>query len=118
MRKPYAKLLYRDMSNPIRLGIMPPLTGVVEMYGTEIVQAARIACAEINEAGGVLGRWLELVIEDDGSLPATAVPAARRLIDEHHCVAIIGNLLSNSRIAVANQVAATRHIPYLKFFLL
>ncbi len=85
------------------------------MYGAEIVHAARIACAEINENGGVLGCWLELVIEDDGSLPATAVPAAQRLVDQHQCVAIIGNLLSNSRIAVANQVAEPRHIPYLNF---
>ncbi|MBI3230875.1 MAG: EAL domain-containing protein [Burkholderiales bacterium] len=103
------------MPNPIHLGILPPLSGVVNMYGTELVNAARIACAEINENGGVLGRWLELVIEDDGSLPATAVAAAQRLIDQHQCVAIIGNLLSNSRIAVANQVAEPRRIPYLNF---
>jgi diguanylate cyclase (GGDEF)-like protein/PAS domain S-box-containing protein len=103
------------MPDSIRLGLMPPLTGLVEMYGPEIVWAARIACDEINECGGVLGRRLELVIEDDGSLPPTAVPAAKRLIDDHGCVAIIGNLLSNSRIAVAAQVAEPRRIPYLNF---
>ncbi|MDP1734848.1 MAG: EAL domain-containing protein [Sulfuritalea sp.] len=103
------------MSNSIRLGLMPPLTGLVEIYGPEIVRAARIACDEINERGGVLGRRLELIIEDDGSLPTTAVPAAERLIDEHGCVAIIGNLLSNSRIAVAAQVAEPKRIPYLNF---
>jgi diguanylate cyclase (GGDEF)-like protein/PAS domain S-box-containing protein len=94
---------------------MPPLTGMVEIYGPEIIHAARIACDEINARGGVLGRPLELVVEDDGSLPDTAVPAARRLVEQHHCVAIIGNLLSNSRIAVADQVAEPRHIPYLNF---
>ena len=99
----------------VRLGLMPPLTGLVEIYGPEIVWAARIACDEINERGGVLGRPLELVIEDDGSLPDTAVPAADRLIDAHGCVAIIGNLLSNSRIAVAAQVAEPKRIPLLNF---
>jgi len=103
------------MTESIRLGLMPPLTGLVEIYGPEIVWAARIACDEINERGGVLGRPLELVIEDDGSLPATAVPAAKRLIDEHGCVALIGNLLSNSRIAVAAQVAEPKRIPLLNF---
>ncbi|MFZ4535614.1 ABC transporter substrate-binding protein [Propionivibrio sp.] len=103
------------MINSIRLGLLPPLTGLVEMYGPEIVCAARIACDEINERGGILGRPLELIIEDDGSLPLTAVPAALRLVDEHHCVAIIGNLLSNSRIAVAAQVAEPKRIPYLNF---
>ncbi|WP_306607182.1 EAL domain-containing protein [Azonexus sp.] len=103
------------MTNSIRLGLLPPLTGLVEMYGPEIVRAARIACDEINEHGGVLGRPLELVIADDGSLPDSAVPAAQGLIDEHACVAIIGNLLSNSRIAVVAQVAEPRRIPLLNF---
>jgi len=94
---------------------MPPLTGLVEMYGQEIIWAATIACAEINESGGVLGRPLQLMVEDDGSLPQTAVPAARRLIQEHGCSAIIGNLLSNARIDVAAKVAAPLGIPYLNF---
>lgn len=103
------------MTNSIRLGLLPPLTGLVEMYGPEIVRAARIACDEINAQGGVLGRPLELIIEDDGSLPDTAVPAAQRLIDVHGCAAIIGNLLSNSRIAVVAQVAEPKRIPLLNF---
>ena len=77
--------------------------------------AGRIACDEINETGGVFGRPLELIIEDDQSLPPSAVEAAEKLLDLHKCVAIIGNLLSNSRIAVAYQVAEPRKIPYLNF---
>lgn len=103
------------MAAPIRLGLMPPLTGLVGLYGQEIVNAARIACAEINRQGGVLGQPLELVVEDDGSLPDTAVPAAEKLVAEHGCVALIGNLLSNSRIAVATQVAEPRQVPLLNF---
>ena len=78
----------------VKLGLMPPLTGLVGIYGTEISHAGQIACQEINENGGVLGRPLELIIEDDGSLPESAVTAAEKLIDQHHCAAIIGNLLS------------------------
>lgn len=104
-----------NIATPIRLGLMPPLTGLVEIYGAEISRAAQIACDEINERGGVLGRPLQLIIEDDGSLPDTAVPAAMRLIEQHHCVAIIGNLLSNSRIAVASRVAEPKRIPFLNF---
>ena len=102
-------------AKPIRLGLMSPLTGLVSIYGQEIAWAGRIACDEVNAAGGVLGRKLELVVEDDGSLPETAVPAAERLLDEHGCTALIGNLLSNSRIAVAGQVAEVRQVPYLNF---
>lgn len=82
------------------------------MYGPEIIWAARIACDEVNEQGGVLGRQLELIIEDDGSLPQTAVPAARKLVDVHQCIAIIGNLLSNSRISVLEQVAEPKRYSF------
>lgn len=100
---------------PIRLGLMPPLPGMVALYGPEIECAARIACQEINARGGVLGRSLELIVEYDGSLPETVVPAAKRMFNEHHCASIIGNLLSNSRIAVAAQIFEPARIPYLKF---
>lgn len=99
----------------IKLGLMPPLSGIVGIYGPEIARAGQIACDEINENGGVLGRRLELIIEDDGSLPESAVIAAEKLVEEHQCSAIIGNLLSNSRIAVAYRVAETRKIPLLNF---
>ena len=100
---------------PVKLGLMPPLSGIVGIYGPEIVHAGQVACQEINQNGGVLGRPLELIIEDDGSLPESSVAAAKKLVDEHHCSAIIGNLLSNSRIAVAYGVAEPRKIPYLNF---
>ena len=102
------------MSEPIRLGLMPPLTGLVHMYGQEICWAAEIAIDEINRSGGLLGRKVELIIENDGSLPDTAVPAARRLVQKK-CCAMIGNLMSNSRIAVADQVSEPEKIPYLNF---
>ncbi|NEV64895.1 ABC transporter substrate-binding protein [Thiorhodococcus minor] len=104
-----------SLHDPVPLGLLPPLTGLVALYGPEISWAARIACDEVNAAGGVLGRPLSLVIEDDGSLPETAVPAAQRLLDQHGCVALVGNLLSSSRIAVASQVAEPRRVPYLNF---
>lgn len=99
----------------IKLGLMPPMTGIVELYGSEIARAGKIACQEINKNGGVLGHQLELVILDDGSLPETAVNAANRLIDEFGCIALVGNLLSNSRIAVSSLVSEPRKIPYLNF---
>ena len=103
------------LGTPIKLGLMPPLTGLVRIYGPEISRAGQIACQEVNENGGVLGRPLELFIEDDGSLPESAVAAAEKLVIRDQCTAIIGNLLSNSRIAVAYRVVEPRKIPYLNF---
>jgi diguanylate cyclase (GGDEF)-like protein/PAS domain S-box-containing protein len=102
-------------NNKIRLGLMAPLSGIVQLYGSEISNAGIIACSEVNEAGGVLGHELELILVDDGSMPETSVPAAKRLIQEFGCVAIIGNLLSNSRIAVSTLVSEPLKVPYLNF---
>ncbi|MBF0271289.1 MAG: ABC transporter substrate-binding protein [Magnetococcales bacterium] len=107
------KKSYND--HEVVLGLMSPMTGVVGMYGAEISMAAELAAREVNENGGVLGRPLRLVVEDDGSLPPSAVMAAERLVEHHGCVAMIGNLLSNSRIAVAYRVAEPRKIPLLNF---
>ena len=104
-----------NRNDSIRVGLLAPLTGIVELYGPEIVWAARIACEQVNENGGVLGRPLEIVVADDGSLPDSAVPAAHRLLDDDGCVALIGNLLSNSRIAVSDLVSDARKVPLLNF---
>jgi len=94
---------------------MSPMSGVVGIYGAEINWAARVARDEINARGGILNRPLEIVIIDDGSLPSSAVPAANRLIDEYQCLAIIGNLLSNSRISVLKWAAEPKGVPLLNF---
>lgn len=98
-----------------KLGLLAPLSGVVALYGEEIIRAARIAVDEVNQNGGVLGQPLELVVEDDGSIPDTAVPAAEKLAKEDGCIALIGCLLSNSRISVVNRVADPLKIPLLNF---
>lgn len=57
---------------PIRIGLKPPVTGMVGIYGVEISWTARIA-DEVNAQGGVLGRPIGLIIEDVESLPQTVV---------------------------------------------
>ncbi|MBD8524687.1 EAL domain-containing protein [Pseudomarimonas arenosa] len=99
----------------VALGLMAPLTGVASIYGADIVRSTQIACAEVNAAGGVLGRPLELLVEDDQSQPAAAVGAARHLVQRRGCAGLIGNLLSNVRIAVADEVSSTLRVPYLNF---
>src|SRR3954469_20347890 len=75
---------------PIRIGVLAPFTGTGGPYGKEIEEAARAAAVVINDAGGVLGRKLELVAADDESVPTSGVAAARKLIDVDKVVAISG----------------------------
>ena len=63
--------------------------------------AAELAVAEINRAGGVRGRRLELVVRDDSALPEVAVAAARALYADSRVIAVIGHLTSAATLAAA-----------------
>ena len=58
----------------LRLGLLLPLSGPLGLIGPSALDAARLACSEINTAGGVMGRPIELVVSDVGGSPAEAAP--------------------------------------------
>lgn len=95
---------------PIKIGLLTPLTGVASVWGEEIAHAGELTVEMLNEQGGVLRREVKLYIQDDGTMPETAVPAAERLVKKFECVLIVGNLMSNSRIAVDHQVAEPNRV--------
>ncbi|MBN9530257.1 MAG: ABC transporter substrate-binding protein [Alphaproteobacteria bacterium] len=88
-------------SGPIKIGMIIPLTGTTSQYGTTMSIAAKLAVNDINGAGGVGGRQIEVVIEDDRSNPEAAVRAARKLIDIDKVVAIGGSYASAVTSAIA-----------------
>ncbi len=88
-------------SAPIRFGTLTPLTGAGGTYGPSMVKVARAVADEVNAAGGVLGRKVELVSEDDQTNPDAGVRAARKLIDVDKVSAVIGTWASAVTTAVA-----------------
>ncbi|HXC39109.1 MAG TPA: ABC transporter substrate-binding protein [Burkholderiales bacterium] len=66
-------------SNPIRIGVILPLSGPASLLGNDFRTGAEIAAAQLNRAGGVLGRQVELVFRDDRANPNDAIAAAREL---------------------------------------
>lgn len=94
-------LLWAQNKEPIKIGILIPLTGATSQFGATMSRAAQIAADEINAAGGVNGRRVEVVIEDDQSNPEAAVRAARKLIDVDRVVAIGGSYASSVTSAIA-----------------
>lgn len=86
--------------DPIRIGLLAPLTGTGGPYGKEEEDAAKAAVANINAAGGILGRKLELFVADDESTPTAGVAAARKLIDVNGVSAIAGVWSSAVALAV------------------
>ena len=88
-------------SGPIKIATLVPMTGAGGAYGPVMNRAAQLVVAEVNAAGGVLGRKLEVVNEDDQTNPEAGVRAARKLIDVDKVVAICGTWASSVTSAVA-----------------
>lgn len=88
-------------SGPIKLGTLTPLTGAGGPYGPVMASTVKAVIDEVNAAGGVLGRQLALVSEDDQTNPEAGVRAARKLIDVDKVSAIMGTWASSVTTAVA-----------------
>ena len=86
---------------PIRLGTLTPLTGSGGNYGPTMRDAVAAVVEQVNAAGGVRGRRITLISEDDQTNPEAAVRAAHKLIDVDKVSAIIGTWASSVTTAVA-----------------
>jgi len=99
---------------PIRIGVLAPLSGAGGAYGPGMIEAARKAAEFINnEAGGVLnGRKIEIVAADSETNPTAGVASARKLLDVNKVVAI-GGLWSSSVALAVRPLTLERNIPIL-----
>jgi branched-chain amino acid transport system substrate-binding protein len=84
----------------IKIGVNQPQTGPFAASGTYVVNGARIAADEINAKGGLLGRKIELVIEDNKSNPTEAAAVAEKLITRDKVPVILGAWGSSLTLAV------------------
>jgi ABC-type branched-subunit amino acid transport system substrate-binding protein len=96
-----APALVRAQAAPLVLGVLTPLTGAGGFDGPRMLKAMQVVAAEVNAAGGVTGRQIELVVEDDQTNPEAAVRAARKLIDVSKVPVIMGTWASAVTSAVA-----------------
>ena len=91
----------RAQAGPIKIGTLTPLTGAGGPYGPPMVKAVNAVVEQVNAAGGVLGRKIEIVSEDDQTNPEAGVRAAHKLIDVDKVSAIVGPWASAVTTAVA-----------------
>ena len=97
-------------AEPILIGVDEPLTGDVAASGNYVANGARIAADVINAEGGVLGRPLKLIIEDNKSNPRDAATAAQRLIVRDHVPVMMGAWGSSFTLAVMPMLMEN-HVP-------
>lgn len=91
-------------ADPIRLGVVTPLTGTYAPLGQQIKWAIDLATREINEGGGIMGRKVELLYEDEEANPAVATQRAEKLFLQSKVDFLTGTVNSGSTLAVG-QVA-------------
>lgn len=88
---------------PIRIGHFASLTGPTATFGISADRGVRMAFDEINAQGGVLGRQVAVLTEDDQSRPEEARTAALKLIRQDEVVALLGEVASSASLAAAPE---------------
>ena len=96
----------------IKIGGIGPLTGTASTYGQSVKEGADLYVEEINNAGGVSGKQIELIFEDDQAEPNSAIQAFNKLVDNDKVVAVLGPVTSGAATAVAPN-ATDKQIPLI-----
>ena len=90
-----------EEKEPFRIGVMESVTGPGETYGTVSVQAKEMAVAEINAAGGINGRMLELIVEDSKCNAQDSITAFKKLTEVDEVKIILGTSCSGAMLGAA-----------------
>ena len=89
-------------ADPVKIGMSTALTGPYSEFGVAQKNAVDIAVEQFNAKGGIKGRPIQVVLYDDGLVPARAQANVRRLIDEDKVVALIAPAGSGPNLARAS----------------
>src|SRR6187549_310945 len=100
-------ILRAQTADVIKIGHLTPRTGFLGPLGEYAVMAADLAVEEINAAGGMMGRKVELLKEDSVN-PQTASTKAERMIERDKVACIIGEISSASGLAISQVAERTR----------
>lgn len=105
---------FANAAEPIKIGMVVSVTGPVGYLGTYQKEAMTALVEDINSKGGVLGRPLEVYLEDDQSAPTTAVIAATKLIRDKKVAAVIGPTTTDAGMAMA-PICEQEQLPFIAY---
>ena len=100
-------------ADPIKIGVVTPLSGTYAGIGQQVKWGLELATKEVNAAGGIMGRPVELIFEDEEANPAVAVQKADKVFQVNKVDFLTGTVNSGSTLAVgqvaerANKLMAT-----------
>jgi len=97
---------------PIKIGAFGPMTGGAAGYGQSEREAIDLVVEEVNAAGGVLGRKIEVLYGDDAGKPEQAVSIVKRFVTADEVVMVLGGISSPTSMAVS-QVTGQEKVPQI-----
>src|SRR4051812_38800918 len=101
------------MSEPIKIGVIADQTGPLSFVGLANANVARMVVGDINARGGLLGRTLELVLEDGATDDSVAAAKATKLVQSDRVAAVFGGIYSSTRQAIKQPVVVEGKTLYL-----
>lgn len=101
-----------DTGDTIRVGVYGDLTGQTSSFGQSTKNGIELAVEEINNAGGINGKKIQLIVEDDQGRPEQAKTVVSKLINQDRVHAVLGEVASTNSLAAA-PVAQEAKIPMI-----
>src|ERR1044072_7915968 len=86
--------------DPIKVGVIADQTGPLSIIGLANANVARMVVGDINAKGGLLGRRLELHLEDSATDDEVAAEVARKLVEQDEVDVVLGGIYSSTRQAI------------------
>jgi len=102
-----------ETSSALKLGALFPLTGSMQAYGETSLNGVKLAVDEINQAGGVLGQPVQIVVGDDQSSPQAGIDSAQKMVSVEKISALLGPMISGVTIPIATTITGKAGIPQI-----
>ena len=99
-------------SDVIKIGVIAPLTGDVAQYGVAVKEGVELKVAEINNAGGVNGKKIELIVADSKGDSQEAVNIFKKMVSQDKVNLVIGEVISSASLAIAD-LAQNAKVPMI-----
>jgi branched-chain amino acid transport system substrate-binding protein len=95
-------------TGPIKVGYYGDLSGRTSNFGQSTKKGVEMAADEINKAGGINGRQIQIISEDDEGRPEKAATVVTKLIDQDRVIALLGEVASGNSLAAAPKAQAAK----------
>ena len=93
---------------PIKIGVIAELTGPLSFMGIADANVAKMVVDDINAAGGLLGRRVELIVEDGATTDSVAKAKAAKLVHEDKVDVVVGGIFSSTRQAIKSETVGRK----------